>query len=51
MVATTITFLAFANMTHLIHLQLMVVMAGATVFGGIVGIYALMAQAFLTSFG
>lgn len=46
MIATTVTFFVFGMFSDLAALQAISFIAGACVFGGIVGLYALLARAF-----
>jgi benzoate transport len=46
MIGTTVTFVAFGMVSGLVALQAIAFVAGACVFGGIVGLYALLARAF-----
>ena len=46
MVGTSVTFVAFGLVSGLVAVQAMAFLAGVCVFGGIVGLYALLARAF-----
>lgn len=46
MIGTTVTFVVFGMFSSLVALQATAFVAGACVFGGIVGLYALLARAF-----
>ncbi|QNA84191.1 MFS transporter [Sphingomonas sp. So64.6b] len=46
MVGTTVTFAVFGMVSGLVAMQVVAFLAGACVFGGIVGLYALLARSF-----